>query len=330
MKDSPIKTAPSGSPMRRDELKSLRDENLALRTDIERLRQGYANLRMEFKYDMRRYALPEQRPQMLKDWYMERMGGRRLDLEDPKTFSEKLQWIKLYDLDDLKSRLSDKYAVREWIKETIGEQYLIPLLAVYDSPEQIDYDSLPDKFVIKCNHGCEMNIIVDDKNKLDRNAVARQLLIWLNTTYGVFGFELQYARIKPKIIIEKKMENEGLADLIDYKIYCFNGHARYIHINTDRGTQNKIVFFDTNWVKQSFRYNYPPVDREIEKPDNLDEMIATAERLAKDFKFVRVDLYRMNDGTIYFGEMTFTPMSGFYNWNEPDTDRKLGELLQLK
>lgn len=142
-------------------------------------------------------------------------------------------------------------------------------------------------------------------------------------------FELQYANIQPKIIIEKKMENEGHEDIIDYKFWCFNGEVKYIHIFMDRSTNKRAVFYDTNWVKQSFVYNFPIIEQDIEKPDNLEDMIAIAEKLSKDFKFVRVDLYRLDDGSIYFGEMTFTPLGGVCKWNEEDIDRKLGDLLKL-
>lgn len=315
---------------RKTKYRKLRDENILLRQEVERLKAQCISMQNEYKTLFAlSYPNPEQRRRLLIDRYRACTRGQKLDLDNPKKWSEKIQWIKLYDMDDLKTRLADKYLVREWIKEKIGEKYLIPLLGAYDGPDEIDYDSLPEKFVIKCNHGCSMNIIVKDKNTIDKEEIKNKLNTWLKRTYGFMGFELQYLNIRPRVIIEKHMENAGRLDIIDYKFWCFNGKPKYIHVFVERSTNKKATFFDTNWVKQSFAYNFPLIDYEMEKPDNLDKMLSIAETLSKDFKFVRVDLYRLDDGSIYFGEMTFTPWGGWPTWNEADIDRKLGDLLKL-
>ena len=202
---------------------------------------------------------------------------------------------------------------------------------MYDSPDEIDYDKLPDQFVIKCNHGCGWNIIVKDKNSLDKIAVKNKLNTWLKTTYGVTGFELQYANIQPKIIIEKKIENEGYDDLFDYKIYCFGGKPLYIQFVSDRFHGGaKLAVYNRQWEKQPFAYGHPMTDKDIEKPDNLELMLHLAEELSAGFRFVRVDLYRLNDGTIYFGEMTYTPIGGTARWHGVDMGIQFGDLIKLK
>ena len=234
-------------------------------------------------------------------------------------------------MDDLKTMLTDKYAVRDWIKEKIGEKYLIPLLAVYETPDEIEWDKLPNEFVIKCNHGSGWIIIVNDKNTINRGEVKARLHRWLNTTYGIYGFELQYINIPPRVIIEKKMENEGHDDLFDYKFYCFGGEPKYIQFGHDRfHGELKFATFNTRWERQPFAYNHPMTDKVVKRPDNLDLMLNIAKKLSEGFEFVRVDLYRLNDGTIYFGEMTFTPESGQGKWFGQNMDMEFGKLLKLK
>ena len=268
---------------------------------------------------------------MLKEWFFERTG-RVLNLDKPYTFNEKIQWIKLNDIDELKTNLTDKYAVRDWVKERIGDKYLIPLLGVYDKPDEIEWDKLPNEFVIKCNHGSGWNIIIEDKNRINKNDIESKLSRWLNTTFGIYGFERQYFKISPKIIIEKKLENKANAGMINYRLWCFNGSVKFIQYHTDQYfTDNRCEFFSLTWERLGFAYNHPLLnDDVIEKPKNLDAMISIAKVLCNGFKFVRVDLYCLNDGSIYFSEMTFTPNSGQGKWVGKDMDAELGNLLQLQ
>lgn len=284
-------------------------------------------LKRQYYYWKYKNMSPEKYREALVKWY-KRRTGETLDLENPKTFNEKMQWLKLYDSTPLKTQLADKYRVRPWIEEKIGEKYLVPLLGVWDDPEEIDFDALPNRFVLKANHGCKWNIIVKDKNKLDINKAKKQLKKWLNTNYAFCsGFELLYKDIEPKIIAEEYLENDG--DLYEYKVWCFHGKAHYIMFLSEREKGLKMNFYDTNWNLQPFRYSFPGTNKIIEKPDNLNEIIRLAEICAKDFNHVRVDFYRLNDGSLKFAEMTFSSYSGVCRWDPKEADFHMGNLLKL-
>ncbi len=272
----------------------------------------------------------QKRVREIEQWWY-RVKKKTLNLYNPQTFNEKIQWLKLYDATPIKTKLADKYLVRDWVKEKIGEEYLIPLLGVYDSFEEIDFKKLPKQFVIKCNHGCGYNIIVKDKSLLDLKEVKEKLDKWMNENFALkLGYELQYRDIEPKIIIEKFIENEGTNDLYDYKFWCFNGKVKYIQFLSERNLDGlKMAFYDKKWNKQSFVYDHPLDKKTIEKPDNLEQMINLAENLAKDFNYVRVDFYRLNNGQIYFGEMTFTSASGTCRWNDEKINAYFGALIKL-
>lgn len=264
----------------------------------------------------------------LRKWYV-RVTGKELNLDNPQTFNEKIQWLKLYDSTPIKTRLTDKYLVRDWIKEKIGEEYLIPLLGVYDKFEDINFDKLPNQFVIKCNHGSGWNIIVKDKSMLDLEEVKFKLDRWMNENFAFqAGLELHYRDIKPKIIIEKYITNNGTA-LYDYKFWCFNGKVEYMQFRDDYSQDLKMVFYNMQWKKQDFFYDHSLYDKDLEKPDNFDNMCQLAQKLCKDFAFVCVDLYRLNDGTIKFGEMTFTRSSGTGRWNNEKYNLMLGQKITL-
>jgi len=267
----------------------------------------------------------------LCDWY-KRVTGHYLNLDNPKRFNEKIQWLKLYASTPIKTRLADKFLVRDWVKEKIGEEYLIPLLGVYDKFEDIDFSKLPDRFVIKCNHGCAYNIIVKDKSKLDLAEVKAKLDKWMSENFAFkWGMELQYKDIPHKIIIEQYIENKHSGgDLYDYKFWCFNGRVEYIQFLSERNVDGlKSAFYDRNWKKQHFTTTAKLDPKTIDKPDNLDDMIKLVEILSKDFNYVRTDLYRLDDGTVYFGEMIFTPASGISKWTDKNINYYFGKLLKL-
>jgi hypothetical protein len=280
-------------------------------------------------YKMAMVADEKKYPEILKEWFKHTVGYD-LNLENPQTYNEKIQWLKLYDSTPLKTKLSDKYLVRDWVKEKIGEKYLIPLIGVYDKFEDIDFNGLPNKFVIKANHGSGWNVIVKDKAALNIAERQKEFKDWMSKNFAyVFGLELQYKNIVPKIIIEEYLENNN-DELYDYKIWCFDGKPKYILFASGRKQSLKLVFFDTNWGKQEFwLQNYPINKEEIKKPDNLNEMLSLSEVLSKGFAHVRVDFYRLNDGTIKFGEMTFSTASGVCRWNPPKYDLELGKLIKL-
>ena len=261
-------------------------------------------------------------------WYKNKKTP--LDFENPQTFNEKIQWLKLYDSTPIKTRLADKYLVRDWVKEKIGEEYLIPLLGVYNKFEDINFDKLPNQFVIKCNHGCGYNIIVKDKSQLDLEEVKAKLDQWMNENFAFkVSCELQYRDIEPKIIIEKFIENKNSDELNDYKFYCFGGKVEYIQVISDRvGNTHKVSFYDTDWQKQTWWDNVF-YKGEVEKPAKLSEMMELAQKLCKGFNFVRVDLYYLDTDEIYFGEMTFSPSSGFMRWSSEEINLTLGKKIKL-
>ena len=274
------------------------------------------NSAKSYPYHIFESADPKDYPRLLKIWYWMKTG-ENLDLENPRTFNEKIQWIKLYDSTPLKTRLADKYLVREWIREKIGEEYLVPLLGVWNCFDDIDFDSLPDQFALKCNHGSGWNMIVKDKSSFDRNEAKKKFDKWMKTNFAFYaGLELQYNDIRPKIIAEQYLEQID-QNLYDYKISVFHGEPKIIWVIGDRDLEHhkgKKAFFDLNWeVLELMDPSYGNFDVLPQKPVNLDEMLNIAKTLGENFTYVRVDLYNLS-GKIVFGEMTFTPASGKGKW----------------
>lgn len=272
--------------------------------------------------------LPTQYQYALKEWY-ELNTGKTLDLKHPITYNEKIQWIKLYGITPLMKELTDKYTVREWIKNKIGEKYLIKLLGVWDCFDQIDFDTLPNRFVLKCNHGCGYNLIIQDKNTFNKKRAKRLFDSWMKINYAfIGGLELQYEEIKPRIIAEEYVENED-NELFDYKFWCFNGNVEFVMFLSQRNDELKMDNFDCDWNKLSFTYDYEQSGNDIPRPSKLDEMLDIAKKLSRGFPHVRVDLYLLNNGDIKFGEMTFTSDSGICNWSDEKVNYKLGNLIKL-
>lgn len=263
----------------------------------------------------------------LKKWFLKRTG-KHLNLENPQTFSEKIQWLKLYNSTPLKTELADKYKVRNWVKEQIGEEYLIPILGVWQKFEDIDFDKLPEKFVLKANHGCGWNIIVKNKDKFDKEKAKKKFHKWLNTNYASrAGLELHYNDIKPLIVAEQYLETPD-GDLKDYKFLCFNGQVKYIWVDKDRQKHHRRNLYDTEWNLLPVKIAYENFTEPCAKPHNLDKMIEFANKMSKDFAFVRVDFYE-HDNHLYFGEMTFTSGSGVKKFIPEEYDYKLGEMIDL-
>ncbi len=283
-------------------------------------------IRKQMQYDFFR-GLPEEKyKEALCEWYFSRMG-RRLNLDDPKTFNEKIQWMKLYDNTQLKTTLTDKVAVREWITEKIGEQYLIPCLGVWDEFEQIDFDTLPDQFVLKANHGSGWNLIVKNKETFCKEDAAKKFRDWLSRNYAWHGLELHYKGIVPKIFAEEYIENtEG--DLCDYKFLCFDGKIKYAWIDMQRFTDHRRNIYDSDWNEQDFSIDYPKSLIHIEKPEHFETMKEIAGVLSTGFPLVRVDLYQI-DNKIYFGEMTFTCGNGENKFCPEEYDLVLGKQIKL-
>ena len=271
---------------------------------------------------------PDQYPGELKKIYKQQTG-KELNLDHPKTFNEKIQWMKLYDNSTLKTRLSDKYLMKEYVAEKAGQQYVVGLLGVWDNADEIEFERLPGQFALKTNHSCHTNIIVEDKTKLNETEVRRKLNQWLKVNAEFMnGFEMQYKDIPRKIIAEEFIEG-GENGLDDYKVWCFEGKAYYVQHLSGRKSGLRMAFFDTKWNKMPFVYSYPMNSDEVERPKCLDEMITVAEKLAIGFHHVRVDFYLLKDGSIKVGELTFTSAGGTCLWNPEEWDIKLGELMNL-
>ena len=264
----------------------------------------------------------------LAQCYREKIGVE-LDLENPARYTEKIQWCKLYAMDERKSTLSDKYAVREWVASLIGNEYLIPLLGVWDSPDKIDFNSLPKSFTLKTNHGYDTNIIVSDKSKLNISRAKRQLRRWLDLDFGWVGFERQYMRIPPRIIAEEYISNKDGSEIADYKVLCFSGEPAYVWVDLNRHSNHTRVVFDVDWIRQPWvQYHYPYQSENPERPKQLEEMLEKSRVLSDGFAHARVDFYIVNDA-LKFGEMTFTNGCGFEEIHPDEWDLRLGSLWDL-
>jgi hypothetical protein len=224
--------------------------------------------------------------------------------------------------------LVDKYAVREYVTSRIGSQYLNELYGVFDHEFEIDFNALPKKFVLKATHGSGWNILCKDKSQFDGEAARKQLKKWLGTNYYRVCREPNYKNVPPRIICERFLEDDEQKSLLDYKFFCFNGHVQFVQVDFDRFTNHTRNMYDRNWDLCPFTFLYPNNPLKLVRPENYEEMIEVAEELAGEIPFVRVDLYNVTT-KIVFGELTFTPESGFGSFNPTDGDTKLGMHLRL-
>ena len=264
----------------------------------------------------------------LLKWYKNKMGNS-FDIENPRTLNEKIQWMKIYDNTPLKTQLADKYLSREWIKERIGEKYLIPIIGVWNTFDEINFALLPNKFVLKANHASGFNIIVENKSLFNIENAKIKFNRWMKYNFAFRSFELHYMNIKPKIIAEQYLESNDKGGIYDYRVYCFNGKAKNIGFFSNTRSNWKMAFYDLEWNKLNFYYNYDLDEKNITKPKDLKLMIELSEKLAKDFAFVRIDYYILNNGTIKIGEITFTPTSGTAKWVPKEQDLIFGNMLNL-
>ena len=256
--------------------------------------------------------------------------GRKLDLHNPQTLNEKLQWLKLYDRNPEYTVMADKVKAKEWIAERIGIEYIIPTLGVWDNPDEIDFEALPNQFVLKCNHNSGLGMyICKDKSKIDIPKVKADLRKGLKQNYFLGGREWSYKNIPPRIIAEKYMTDESGIELKDYKIFCFNGKPEYVEVDFNRHIQHKLNPYDFDWNPLNFcdssKNDY---DADIKKPARLEDMRKMAAELSKNIKFLRVDFYSIYD-KIYVGELTLYPGSGYIQFEPKEVDLRLGRLLDL-
>ena len=255
---------------------------------------------------------------------------RKLDLKNPKTFNEKLQWLKLHDRNPEYTKMVDKYEVRKYISEKIGEEYLIPLLGVWDSFDEIDFDALPEQFVLKCNHDSGGLVICKDKSKLDIKLARKKINKSLKRNFFKFTREWPYKNVKPRIIAEKYMVDESGTELKDYKFLCFGGKAKFVEYHTGRfAGKHTQDFYDMEWNKTTISQKGTMSDSLVEKPILFEKMIEVTNILAEGIRHVRIDWYSIN-GKLYFGEITFFDSSGLCPFDNENDDLYLGSLIDLK
>ena len=258
--------------------------------------------------------------------------GEKLNLEHPKKFNEKLQWLKLYNKKPEYTLMVDKYEAKQYVSKIIGKKYIIPTIGVWDRFEDINFNLLPKKFVIKCTHDSGGLVIVKDKNKIDIDVIRKKIKKSLKKNYFWPGREWVYKNIKPRIIIEEyKTDKDEKCDLTDYKYFCFNGLVDCVMISIERSTgKPKYYFFDKNWnlLRLNIRGKEAPKDFTLPKPRCIEEMFKIASLLSKGIPFLRVDLYESNE-RVFFGELTFFPQSGFDNLITYEAEKRFGHLISI-
>ena len=281
----------------------------------------------EYIYKIFKSASPDEYPVLIQEQYSLRFGID-FNIYEPRTFNEKLQWLKAFDSTPVKAVLADKYLARGWLEERIGTEYLVPLLGVWDRFDDIDFKKLPNQFALKCNHGSGWNLIVTDKSQLDLNDARSKFDLWMNLNYAFYSGELQYKDIPPKIIAEKYLDCSG--GIKDYRFYCFNGEPLQVWVDRFSGTPNHVrSVFDVNWNKLNLKCTWPDGgDQLSDKPLFLEEMLNLSKIISKDFYFVRVDFFEVQE-KLYIGEITFTPMTGAGVFEPPEWDKILGDYLKL-
>ena len=257
--------------------------------------------------------------------------NKKLNIRNPETFNEKLQWLKIYDRKDYYINLVDKFEVKKYIEKKIGINYVIPTYGVYDKFDDIKFNNLPNEFVIKCTHDQGSVVVCKNKNKIQKEEIKKFLEKKMKINKYYYGREWPYKNVKPRIMIEKLIKENGNEDLKDYKFFCFNGKVKIFKIDFDRFTNHGANYFDVNGKLLNFGENACPPDynKKLDIPDKIDLMIKLAEKISKDIPFVRIDFYYTNK-KIYFGEITFFPAAGFGTFTDDKWDKKLGNWIKLK
>ncbi|HEM3725314.1 TPA: glycosyl transferase [Streptococcus suis] len=250
---------------------------------------------------------------------------QKLDLKNPKTFNEKINWLKIHNRNPLFTKMADKIDAKTYIEEILGTtDYTVPTLGVWDKPEEIDYSSLPEQFVLKCNHDFRSTVIIQDKSKIAKTKIAKFLSGNLKDNYFWPAREWVYKNIKPRILAEQFLGE----NIYDYRIWTINGKAKFIVIDVDKTTNHVRYIFDPNWNQLNFSINKLPGNHWPRKPDKLNKMVEIAEKLAQCSPFLRVDFYVV-DQKIYVGELTFYPIAGLAKFYPADYNLKIGDLLHL-
>ena len=266
----------------------------------------------------------------LKKWFKLKFE-KDLDLTNPKSFNEKIQWLKLYDRKPIYTTMVDKHDAKVYVAERIGEEHIIPTLGVWEDFDDIDFDVLPSQFVLKCTHDSGGLVIVRDKSKLDKSKAKKRIEKSLKTEYFYQGREWPSKNVKPRILAEQYMEDDSGNGLRDYKFYCFNGVPKFLYVSEgleDHSTA-KISFVTCDWEFAPYeRSDYRPFEKLPPKPQKFDQMLDFAAKLSDGTDFLRVDLYEIN-GQVYFSELTFFPCGGLMPFKDMKHDLEIGEMLHL-
>lgn len=266
---------------------------------------------------------------MIQHIYKKRFG-KLPNLDNPQSFAEKIQYLKLNWYDELAVKCADKYLVREYIKQSIGSEYLNEIYGVYEDIETIDFESLPNQFVLKGTHGSHFNIICIDKESVDWKKEKAKLRRWSSINYYWQNREWVYRDLKPRFIAERYLDDNSGFSLTDYKFFCFNGEPAFCQVIKNRGKDESIDFYDLEWKHLPFTglRRIPFADSKTDKPDGYETMISLARKLAEPFPFVRADFYNV-EGRIVFGELTFFPQSGLGEFTPKQYDKEIADLLIL-
>ena len=255
--------------------------------------------------------------------------GKKLNLKDPKTYTEKLQWLKIHDRKELYSIMVDKYEAKKYIASKIGEEYVIPTIGVWDDFDSIDFESLPEKFVLKCTHDSGGLVICKDKSKLNKKEARAKIEKSLRTNFYWVGREWPYKNVKPRIIAEKFMVTDNEECLTDYKWFCFNGEPKLLYISKDKAEDPRTDFFDENGNLLPIRMRDPNSDKPPVIPQQFEKMKQLARKLSSGMVHIRVDFYLI-DGKLYVGELTFYHNGGFSEVKPEEWNYKMGQMIDLK
>lgn len=254
---------------------------------------------------------------------------KKLNLKNPQTYNEKLQWLKLNDRKEIYTTMVDKYEVKKYVANIIGEEYIIPTLGIYNSFEEINFENLPEKFVMKCTHNSGGIIICKNKKQFDKRKAKKILEDCLKENFYYQSREWPYKNVIPRIIVEEYIEDNKEKDLKDYKFFCFDGNPKLLFIAIDRPKNTKFNFYDINFKKLPFSQHYENFNKKVDKPKKYNEMIKLSKKLSKGIPHIRVDFYEVN-GKVYFGELTFFHFAGFEMFEPNEWDYRLGKLINIK
>ena len=263
----------------------------------------------------------------VKHIYQKKLG-KVLDLKNPKTFNEKIQWLKLYYRDPILPIMADKYEAKDLVLRKLGENLCVPTVALFESAQDIELEKLPQSIALKATHGSGWNIIARDTTELDEKEVREYFRFWLRRSYYVYSKEWAYKHIEPRVICERLLIDEHDCLPVDYKVFCFNGRANLVQVDFDRFVDHTRSFYDLSWNKLDFSFGYPMSNRSIPQPHPLKKMIDIAEKISSGLPFLRVDFY-VHEDRPYVGELTFYPENGLGKFSDDNWNLKLGDMLKL-